>query len=384
VSAVLSLREDQLLQLVRALGLEDRIQRVYAKTVRGEDGKPKEKTGAKQYIDVLQRHHLETKYGEGVPLLVQKSLQFPHQLPVEATVSQLPYLLRDDRAVELMTGAYQVMLGFDQTTIGVFSRFLSAYDFLPLNHASSLRLPNLPGTVVPFFADAEVVITGAQTLLTNQGMDAKDEHDATSQLLSYTDSEASGAPYEAVFCIRDILWLNGTDIWNWPLYERLKARGRLVGLLRSFGWEVQEPVSAVSGREREFFDYAVQHGGLGVLAKSFGAPYAPGRRVKDWARVRASLVESSTPTAQCYVSSALGTSAVYFRTHLIDPFTGDPCSVRACRLTDLEGGRDDRCADIEFTGWDYDGEYGLQSPRFVRWRDDLKPKGCILNVKRGG
>lgn len=380
MGTVLNLREDQLLQIVRALGLEGEIQRVYATTAKNPDGSPRDKTGAKQYLEVLQRHHLASTYGESVPVVLQQALRFAPQLPVEAKATQLPYLLRDDRVVEAVWGSYRVMVGWDGEHFGAYSRFISSVDFMPLNHREQLDMTDAGVPTIPFFADCEIRIRGAQERALQLGLYAKDAQEATSQLLIYGVERS----FDFELLVLDVLMLRDKEVWNWPLRERLKARARLVEGLHGCGIDAVEPEMADSGAERAFYEGVVRAGGWGVFARLLAAPYAPGRRVKDWMRLKATLLPVTERTALCYVAFAMPSDEVMFEIRRASAFTGDVAYYGACRLSHVEGARKDRVAEVAYECWDYDSECVLTSPRFVRWRDDVSPDRCVFEAEACG
>jgi bifunctional non-homologous end joining protein LigD len=80
----------------------------------------------------------------------------------------------------------------------------------------------------------------------------------------------------------DLLWLDGRDLTGQPLEERrrlLEEVATETGPLRL--------TVVVDGEGTRLFEAAKENGFEGVLAKKLGSTYVPGRRTKDWRKVKA-------------------------------------------------------------------------------------------------
>jgi bifunctional non-homologous end joining protein LigD len=80
----------------------------------------------------------------------------------------------------------------------------------------------------------------------------------------------------------DILWLDGHDLRELPLTER---RERLAEVVTETG-----PISRTyssDGQGRAFFDAVKELGLEGMIAKRLESQYVPGRRTKDWRKIKA-------------------------------------------------------------------------------------------------
>ncbi len=80
----------------------------------------------------------------------------------------------------------------------------------------------------------------------------------------------------------DLLWLDGEDLTRRPLEER---RDLLEGIVTEDG-----PLRLgvhVEGAGTRLFAAAKEHGLEGVLAKRLGSAYQPGKRSKDWRKIKA-------------------------------------------------------------------------------------------------
>ena len=85
-----------------------------------------------------------------------------------------------------------------------------------------------------------------------------------------------------IFMAFDLLWLDGESLIDRPLEERVEALRRVLVP----GPRVQNSVSIDREGKRLFAE--VQKRGLeGVIAKRKGSRYTPGRRTKDWIKIKA-------------------------------------------------------------------------------------------------
>jgi bifunctional non-homologous end joining protein LigD len=80
----------------------------------------------------------------------------------------------------------------------------------------------------------------------------------------------------------DLLWLDGNDLTGEPLEER---RGLLESIVTTD--EKVHLTAFVDAEGRKFFEAARQLGFEGVVGKKLGSIYQPGRRSKDWRKVKA-------------------------------------------------------------------------------------------------
>jgi bifunctional non-homologous end joining protein LigD len=95
-------------------------------------------------------------------------------------------------------------------------------------------------------------------------------------------SRALLASVPVSFIAFDLLWLDGESLLERPLEDRLEALRRVLVP----GPRVQRSV-AIEGRGRALFEEARARGLEGVVAKRKGSLYRPGRRTKDWIKVKA-------------------------------------------------------------------------------------------------
>jgi bifunctional non-homologous end joining protein LigD len=91
-------------------------------------------------------------------------------------------------------------------------------------------------------------------------------------------SEADG---ELLFYVFDVLWLDGKNLMHLPLQERKAVLQILIpeeGIIR-IGFSAE-------ARGIEFFDVAHKMGLEGIIAKRSDSQYHPGKRSKDWLKIK--------------------------------------------------------------------------------------------------
>ncbi len=101
----------------------------------------------------------------------------------------------------------------------------------------------------------------------------------------FTVSKPSQAVLKAnpvLFIAFDILWLDGESLVDRPLEERLETLHRVLVP----GPRVQNSVT-IEREGRKLFAEAKKRGLEGVIAKRKGSTYKPGRRTKDWVKIKA-------------------------------------------------------------------------------------------------
>ena len=80
----------------------------------------------------------------------------------------------------------------------------------------------------------------------------------------------------------DLLWLDDRDLTGEPLEERRRLLEEVVTQTGPMGFTL-----TVEGEGSKLFDAAAASGYEGVVGKRLGSPYAPGKRSKDWRKVKA-------------------------------------------------------------------------------------------------
>jgi DNA ligase D-like protein (predicted ligase) len=205
------------------------------------------------------------------------------------------------------------------------------------------------------------------------------------------------AAYPVVYCVFDILAIEGEDTTQWPLAER---RAILTRAIRP-GPALQVSEAWRDDSQRRFAD-ACRSGWEGLIAKRVDAPYVPGRS-KNWLKLKCVWVQEfviggyTDPTGSRTDFGALlvgyhedgrlryagkvGTG--YTAARLRDlgarlralgtsepPFTDARPVPRGTHWT-----RPELVAQIGFAEWTNDGR--LRQPRFLGLRDDKRPADVI-------
>jgi bifunctional non-homologous end joining protein LigD len=96
------------------------------------------------------------------------------------------------------------------------------------------------------------------------------------------DVERARRQVPVVLFAFDLLWLDGHDLTREPLEERRRLLEEVV--------TVTGPMAltfVVDGEGTSFFESAKELGFEGIVGKRLGTPYVPGRRTKDWRKIKA-------------------------------------------------------------------------------------------------
>jgi bifunctional non-homologous end joining protein LigD len=101
-------------------------------------------------------------------------------------------------------------------------------------------------------------------------------------LVSPRDIERARSKVPVMVFLFDLLWLDGRDLTAQPLEERRKLLDDIVTVTGPIGL-----TATVDGSGRALFERVKSMGFEGVIAKRLGSPYLPGRRTKDWRKVKA-------------------------------------------------------------------------------------------------
>jgi bifunctional non-homologous end joining protein LigD len=80
----------------------------------------------------------------------------------------------------------------------------------------------------------------------------------------------------------DLLWFDGRDLTGETLEERRRQLEEIVTVTGPMNLTVY-----TEGKGKQFFAKAKELGFEGVVAKKLGTPYVPGRRTKDWRKIKA-------------------------------------------------------------------------------------------------
>jgi DNA ligase D-like protein (predicted ligase) len=205
------------------------------------------------------------------------------------------------------------------------------------------------------------------------------------------------AAYPVVYCVFDILEIDGEDLTQLPLHER---RAQLTGAIQpSAALQLSE---AWRDNAQRRFDEACQAGWEGLIAKRAGAPYVFGRS-KDWLKLKCvweqefviggytepsgsrtdfgALLVGYHEDGRLRYAGKVGTG--YNAARLRDlgaqlrslesstsPFVDAKPVPRGTHWT-----RPELVAQIGFAEWTNDGR--LRQPRFLGLRDDKRPADVV-------
>lgn len=103
------------------------------------------------------------------------------------------------------------------------------------------------------------------------------------QLLNRERIEMLSRSSPAVFVVFDLLYLSGASIMAEPLIER---RAQLEEMVREAKGAPLVLSQAVLTQGCDLFAAAVKYGQEGIMAKAIDAPYAQGRRTRQWQKVK--------------------------------------------------------------------------------------------------
>jgi bifunctional non-homologous end joining protein LigD len=215
-------------------------------------------------------------------------------------------------------------------------------------------------------------------------------------------SAALVAAFPVVYCVFDLLELNGENLTGRPLLER---RARLVkAVLPRPALRLSE---AWRGNSQRRFADACRAGWEGLIAKRAGAPYLSGRS-RDWLKLKCAWEQELVIggyTEPCGSRSDFGALLVgYYEDGRLryagkvgTGYTAATLRTLGARLRALETAespfvdarpvprgthwmRPQLVAQIGFAQWTHDGR--LRQPRFLGLRDDKRPTDVVRERAR--
>jgi len=204
--------------------------------------------------------------------------------------------------------------------------------------------------------------------------------------------------YPVVYCVFDLLELDGEDLTGRPLLERRARLERAIRLREG----LQLSDASRGDAERRFAE-ACRSGWEGLIAKRADAPYARGRS-RDWLKLkcaweqelviggytdpRGSRIEFGALLVGYYEDGELrfgGKVGTGFNERELARLTGllRPLEKTAPTVTDAKGltmkgvhwVRPELVAQVGFSEWTPDGK--LRHPRYTGLRDDKRPKQVV-------
>lgn len=259
---------------------------------------------------------------------------------------------------------------------------------------------DLTGTY-PEVRDALAAQHARELLLDGEVVAFQDDQTSFSRLQqrlgTSAPSPAQIAAYPVVYCVFDVLEIDGTDLTHLPLDER---RDRLTQAIRTS--EALQLSEAWRGDAQRRFDDACRSGWEGLIAKRAAAPYASGRS-KDWLKLKCVWEQEfviggyTDPTGSRTDFGALlvgyhedgrlryagkvgtGYNAERLRdlgAQLRSLETSTPAFVDAKPVPrGTHWTKPELVAQIGFAEWTNDGR--LRQPRFLGLRDDKRPADVV-------
>jgi bifunctional non-homologous end joining protein LigD len=210
------------------------------------------------------------------------------------------------------------------------------------------------------------------------------------------------ATYPVVYCVFDLLMLDGEDLTDRPLLERRARLGKTVR--PSAALQLTE---AWRGDSERRFAEACRSGWEGLMAKRADAPYTRGRS-KDWLKLKCAweqelVIGGFTDPAGSRTDFGALLVGYYEDRRLLyagkvgTGYTAATLRDLGARLRELETAdspfadarpiprgthwtRPDLVAQIEFAEWTTDGR--LRQPRYLGLRDDKRPAEVIRERPR--
>jgi DNA ligase-1 len=170
-----------------------------------------------------------------------------------------------EASVEWKLDGARVQAHRDGGTVRLFTRNLNDV---------TARLPGVAAVVASL--PAERVILDGEVV----GLGVDERPDRFQDTMSrFGRHDGAGAALTVAFF--DVLHLDGEDLLDRPLSERLDALARVAG-----PWRVRNVVTSDAAVAEEFLGAALAAGHEGVMVKALGSPYEAGRRGAAWRKVK--------------------------------------------------------------------------------------------------
>ena len=129
-------------------------------------------------------------------------------------------------------------------------------------------------------AGDNALVDGEIVVLERDGKPSFERLQSRFTLSKPTQNDLKANP--VLFIAFDLLWLDGESLVERPLEERLEALHRVLVP----GQRIQNSVT-IDAKGKALFEQVKARGLEGVIAKKKGSIYRPGRRSKDWVKVKA-------------------------------------------------------------------------------------------------
>ncbi len=93
-----------------------------------------------------------------------------------------------------------------------------------------------------------------------------------------------------LYYLFDILYLNGHSVINLPLRDR---KDLLAEFLEGYSFKNIKPAPYVEGNGKEYYEQRAKEGHEGVIAKDSTSTYQPGKRSRQWLKVKATMSQEA-------------------------------------------------------------------------------------------
>lgn len=260
----------------------------------------------------------------------------------------------------------------------------------------SARYPEL-GALAAMLAPHEAVFDGEVVAFDEHGRSSFERLQGRMHLTRGVDARAGVVP--VVYCIFDLLWVDGENLMRLSYVER---RQRLE-VLEAEGTAWRTPRYS-SGNGAELLAASAEHRLEGIVCKRLDSPYEPGRRSGTWLKVkntrRQELVIGGWQSGEGRRAGHLGALLVgYYEDGALryggkvgtgfdarelerlerilatlgrdrSPFSGEPRPERGSHFVEPE-----LVAEIEFTEWT--SQNMLRHPSYKGLRDDKRPPDVV-------
>jgi bifunctional non-homologous end joining protein LigD len=143
------------------------------------------------------------------------------------------------------------------------------------------RYPEL-ASLARFVNALSAVVDGEIVAADEAGRPSFERLQQRMNLVTPKDVERARRKIPVVLFAFDLLWLDGRDMTREPLEDRRQALEEIVTETGPLSLTV---IAEEGGLE--FFENAKRLGLEGIIAKRKGSPYLPGRRTKDWRKIKA-------------------------------------------------------------------------------------------------
>src|SRR3954451_3520064 len=259
------------------------------------------------------------------------------------------------------------------------------------------RYPEVQG-LVDALGEREAVLDGEVVAFDAQGRSSFERLQGRMHLTRGVEARSKQIP--VVYCIFDLLWLDGEDLTRLPYAER---RERLEALgLDGPAWRVP---SYGRGSGEQLLAAAAKQNLEGIICKRLDSPYEPGRRGGTWLKVkntrRQELVIGGWSAGEGRRAGHLGALHVGYYDdgrlryggkvgtgftgkeldrleglltplrRATSPFDGEPQPERGTHYVDPR-----LVAEVEFTEWT--SQSMLRHPSYKGLRDDKRPLEVVL------